>query len=1258
MKLSAKLRKRIMLAFILPAFCLVAGGGLLYIFAIYRFKDNLKFIVNKESKGKYAFDANEAKISLWHRSIRLRGSVLSYNPDSANSPVLYHVQIPEMYFSITSWKDLLLHQKVMVDSLAIIEPDIRILVNKETARKERRDFRPSDILTYLEKTLTHLNVRSFSLKDASFTYKKGNGAVPLHGDHISLSVSNFTHVNNEDSHLLGSDNISISILGRQHWTLPDGRHEIGFTQLKFDSKGQRFELDSFSFNQKADTGKGEIQIYADKFFFNSRHLPAIYQKGQLLLDTLICINPVLAVPGYTRDKNTKDSSERIVFKSDLFNFINIKYISVIDGELQVQTKDSRNKNVATRKANMSIFNLAVNPSQVPQISTDSIRLNLKKIEFTTKDSLYKLTIDEFAILRNDALFRNVKFGPTASNHSDKGAIFTAPSLLLKDINIADLLRKRINASVAELNRPSIEMFDKSNGTGFNTGSALKPSPQKLALFYQTLHNVSELIETRDFYVVKGVAHYKSAGTAPLDVSVENLDAHILLHQFFISDSLVDIKHAIPDLHIDDMNLVSRGLHMQVQNYRFSGTRRLSVGERAELSTAGGMELTGKNIHWNILDWDAFQKTKGIQIDSLHIDDLAIHMKQGTDGSRSPPDPSKSANGPGKDLPLIHIANLHIDNMAFNSDSGTGQAHFSAKNLNADDIRSAGRFLTWNKVGVNLYNLGMAGKMGKATIGDMAFSSNRESVIKGLEVESGSGQDYSRLSVPVVKLNVRFSSTDPRQLSILSLVAGNSSFRYIKAIGKDSISVKGVVHVRAKNIRAGKDSSKILEYEDVELGLTDIDLNKGKLKMELPEAYLHLSDGSFTKNEVRKPVLSSAVYLAWKDARLDDLADSAALSATGVSGSFKDAAFRLNSPAKITWQALAMKTTISKGRFHYAGKKVAADAAAFSWDPDANILQLRNFSVLPNESRDVTFNKARWQGDYLTIYGAALTIAGVRLGLMPGDSLVRINKLTLDDIALTASRDKRLPFRHGIEKPMPTKLVDAIPFPLKVDSIQIRHSSITYNEFSLGTQKWSTIPIKGINGYILNVSSRNNQRDTLRLLATGQLFDAYIHHFSYGESYGDPLSFFSAKTWFSSFDLAPFSQVSVPAAAVSVTRGRADTAYANWEGNKYATYGTMNFFYDNLRVRVLNKTDINKGGIGPTVKTWAINLLLPGERKRPSAIFFERDREKFIFNYWVKAQSSGLISTFGIKKNTTYAKLFQKKYKQYSLPENSMDQWMH
>ena len=1153
MNLSTKQRKRLLWALLIPVICLLAGGSILYFIVVHRFKEGVSYIINKESKGRYAFDASEAEFSLRHRSIRLKKAVL-YTPDTTSTNVWFTIEIPEIYFSLSSWRELLFHKKIMVDSLSIIEPYVDIHVHTTPTRKEHPGFRTSDILNYLELALARFNVHSFSLKDAAFSYQQGNTPFPFQGDHINLSVSNFTVVNNEDSHLLGSDKVSI-LLGRQHWKLPDGRHDIVFTRLSFDSKDQRFELDSFSFSRKAPVGKASIRLQADKFFFTSRHLPAIYQKEQLLLDSLLCINPVLSIPGYPVEKNNTDSAGNTRLKNDLFNFINVKFIAVTNGELLLQDKEGRTGKAATRKANLNIFNLAVHPAIDPYPSTDSIRIGLKNIGFITKDGLYKLTIDEFSFHRNDAIFSQVRFGPVQPRATDKTVEFTAPSLLLKNINIVELMRRRLKASAAELRQPLIVLNDKPKVTPAGTNPSQPPSNKKLALFYRTLHHISELINTPDFNIIDGAAHYRQTGYTPLDATVNNLNAHIFLNKFFDSDSLVDIKRAIPDLRIGKIHLLAGKTTVSANQFSFDGVHRHSLLKEVEIETTNGLQLKGENVYWHIFDWDVYQKSKDIQIDSLYADRLTFY--------RTTPNNS---------------------------------LHFNINDLRVSSLATANQFLTWATLKMNLSNIVFKTSGTTTVIHEANFDSDSGLLIKDLDWRSNKPQTTLHLSSPLIHVNAILSSTDPGRLPMASLLAPQLHIRYSKLTEKDTLEAESAANIRISHLL-------------------------------------------FTPGD--SPRLSAAIDLAWKEARLLYNKDSTALSFNGLSGFFKEDDFHWSPATKIDWRQLAGQATLSTGTANYKNKKITAAVTACSWDPASQSLRLGGFNVSPNESLENTFSKTRWQNDYILVKGKELTLSGIRFPPEHQSFSIRVRKVSLDSVQLSASRDKRMPFRHGLEKPMPTKLINTIPFPVNIDSLSLHSTYITYNECSIATGRWSSIPIRDINGTILYLRNHNNEQDTLQVNATGRLFDGFIRHFLYRESYGDSLSSFSANTWFSAIDLTQFSQVSIPAAAISITGGHADTAWSTWQGNKYATFGTMNFWYNKLHVKVLNKSDSTKRGLLPTLETWLANLILPAQRKKSSAIFVQRDREKFVFNYWVKAQTSGLLSTFGLKSSRSYLRQYRR-----------------
>jgi len=1204
MKRSARLKKRFLLIFLLPAGCLLIAAGASDFLIHYRFRESISYLVARESKGRYAFKARDASISLWRGTVILKGSQLSCL-DTAGMEAWCNLRTPQIYCSLASWKALLFDKKLILDSIAIIgaSMDVHVVTHPEGPKPP---WHIVDLTEKLKTTLQHLNVHAFSLKDLSFTWHGPAGTEPLHTEHIDVSVSNFARFGRTDSHLLGSDEFSIS-LGREHWALAGGHQLIDFARLTFDSKGHRFAMDSFSLRQPADTARGEFRLTVPRFFFNSNRLPAVYEKDgqlQLLLDTLVCVNPLLSIPESTK-KNQGEAIQNAI-RQTIYRSINVRFVRVIDGRLLVRNKADLADNASTRKANLRIYNLTMDPYGPKPLVSDSLRMSFNNIEFLTRDSAYKLSIGEFAIRGDDALFKQVSYGPTVQGNG-KSVVFTAPLLWLRNIDLPDLMRKHIKATSAELIDPKITLTDnlppepKSGRAGDRIVAA-----RKLALFYRTLHNIHELIDAPDFRITGGAAGYIHTGKTPIDAQVVGLEAHILLNNFFGSDSLVAIKQAIPSCHIDKLTLNAAGLHLSVDQYGFEGIDRKSLSRLVRITTDDGWLIQAKNTFWNVLDWDRFEKTREVSIDSLHLDELMLHAPPAAadaKGSRIARREAATAHHYATaPFPVIRVHTLDLGALSFERSSPLAPIHFSGNDLHAANVRTEGHNVVWSHAIIRLQDIGLRTGQTNVDVKTALFDSDHGLAARDVRLTwaGREGGHPLELAVPTIHWLASLHSSDLAQFPLSSVTINEIPFKYTGLLKKDTFQVAGTV------------------------------------KLDLQKLQLY-------------PTLKAVADLSWKGTDIHLHSDSMTLDLKGVSGSLHDNAFTLatlNENSLLPW---LNRITIGHAALHYSTGKLIADAATSSWDPVAHTLRIAGFQIRPRLSREQTFEKARWQQDYVTTKGRALLLSGITLA--GGDRLtaVRIDKLTLDAVSVDATRDKHLPFHHGIEKPMPTKLIGKIPFDIRVDTALLINDSVTYNELSATTNRWTTVGITNIDGAIRNLATRDNTRDTLKFDARARLFDGYIRRFEYRESYGDSLSSFTAKTTLAAVDLKKFSEISIPAASVSITNGYVDTAWSTWQGNRYAAYGTMNFYFNKLRIKVLNKKDSLRRGVVPELETWAARILLPGSNKRTSEIFFERDREKFVFNYWVKTQASGILSALVREKQWNYRKRYDQLAPTYSLP---------
>lgn len=1264
---------------------LVIIAGTMYYVVTYRFKESLQLIVKKESGGKYILAARKSDFSIFDKKITLK-NVSLHSADTTNVQQHIDLSIPDVYFSFSSWRKLIFNRKLFIDSLSIRNPHFFIHIHKDSVTQSRQkgNFKLEDFLNFLQRTSQHLNAHSLSIDNLSFEYSKLNGPPPMVGQDINIRVSNFTKVDNNDNHVMASDSVTVSF-GRQHWIFPDGIHEMSFKQFVFSTGTQKAELDSFVYSRKITSDRPGIDIKGERFFFNSKHLPDIYQKAELNIDTLFCLNPSIVQTGNgakkTQQAVTSGAPARNIATHDthLFNRISVKFINVIDGVFHTRksTLDTATQSGA-RKSNAQIYHLVIDAKNNHRLTTDSILINLKDIQFYSKDSMFKLQIAGFRMKGKDALFNGVTYMPSEYNTSHRGVTFKAPELLLKDIDIGDLLRKKLHAQSAHLVKPFITVLNRAQSGNAKSLSAPKKSrAEKMNLFFRFLHHLNDLLDVDSFNLSKGRAAYTIQGEKPLQVSLENLNTTFLLNKLFESDSLVDIKHSIPNLQWGRLQLAGKQMKVAIANYRLDGRIRKNWADGLAVSLANGTNITGKNIYWEAFDWDVFEKTKDIQIDLLKIGSLIINTQPAPNHNRA--DTKKKT--PSKDLPVIRIGKLEVKKVDFSSVSSASKTAFNGSNLEIQNLGTQNHFFTWTHATADLSGISSVNKKGTVAIKSISLNTSNETMIHQVNYESQTDHGKTTIHLPLIKINSDIHSTDLSEASIHSLGSNDGNIKILSLSGQhseskskplklpslllqklnmkhlafnfqkvntgDTLNVDTHIDASAESIKTGTQAEQMATYKNILLQTSGISIHGKNMVANIPSAALHLQNGKLSdiKNEIS---LTTAIRFSTDAASVQYHKDSNTLRINKAGIAFEDKHFQFHKGQKFLLLQLISKTEASGENIFFKTKKTTIAANSFSLTGSKGAFTLKDFSITPNLSRAQSFAEAQWQNDYISIKGKTLGVEHFKFKENKKDSTLSIQKIMADGILLDVSRDKSIPFRHGIEKSMPTQLIQKIPVPLQIKSMELKNSTVSYHEFSVGTKNWSKIPLTNLNAHILNITNQPKHNDSLKIIADTKIFSNEIRNFRYSESYHDSLSGFTAGLNIAPMDLKAFSQFSKPLAAVSITNGQTDTVFSTWQGNKYASYGKMNFHYRNLRIKMYNKKDTTKRGLIPSLETFAANLILPNKKSKSSLIYFQRDREKFVFNYWIKTQVSGILSTMGIKKDKKYKKLLNENLQRFHL----------
>ena len=132
------------------------------------------------------------------------------------------------------------------------------------------------------------------------------------------------------------------------------------------------------------------------------------------------------------------------------------------------------------------------------------------------------------------------------------------------------------------------------------------------------------------------------------------------------------------------------------------------------------------------------------------------------------------------------------------------------------------------------------------------------------------------------------------------------------------------------------------------------------------------------------------------------------------------------------------------------------------------------------------------------------------------------------------------------------------------------------------------------------------------------------------------------TKLSRMNLLPLNQVLTPMGRINLLSGNNKALIFHLSGNDRQAIGEMFFRYNKLKFQIVSKDDLERVSFGNSLLSFFANRLVKSNnpsflRKRQGIIFFERDREKAIFNFWAKSILSGVISSVGVRNNRKHLK---------------------
>jgi hypothetical protein len=278
------------------------------------------------------------------------------------------------------------------------------------------------------------------------------------------------------------------------------------------------------------------------------------------------------------------------------------------------------------------------------------------------------------------------------------------------------------------------------------------------------------------------------------------------------------------------------------------------------------------------------------------------------------------------------------------------------------------------------------------------------------------------------------------------------------------------------------------------------------------------------------------------------------------------------------------------------------------------LQIKNFEYLPEYSRSVFVQKIAKEKDLFTIKIKSFTINAMNLGFKNDLFFFNANSILLDGVNANIYRNK-LPKDDLSKKSLYNTLLRKIKFPMKVDTLLVRHSKLVYEEeidfekgpsiltfdhFNLKANHiQSGFGLKKVPDLAIKINCLFMKNSPLRIHWTLNILD--------------PKDGFNLKGNIENFNIQSLSRFTRPYINTSFT-GVFKTFDFNITGNDKTSTGSAWLAYKDLKVTFYRKNKPNKEA---KIKTALANLIVKKDsdgRTKKAAIEIERIPEKSFYNF--------------------------------------------
>lgn len=293
----------------------------------------------------------------------------------------------------------------------------------------------------------------------------------------------------------------------------------------------------------------------------------------------------------------------------------------------------------------------------------------------------------------------------------------------------------------------------------------------------------------------------------------------------------------------------------------------------------------------------------------------------------------------------------------------------------------------------------------------------------------------------------------------------------------------------------------------------------------------------------------------------------------------------------------------------------------------------------------------YQSTWMRIENDSIRLQGIDFLKMINNGILNAKSLSIHKADFEIYRDKRVPFPEWQLKPLPQTAFNDLDFTVSIDSVKLIDSYISYLEQTDKTSSPGEVSFYNLDAKIINITNdsiRIARQPATNISATTRLYNKALINAQFQFDMLNPDQIHTYGVNVDSIDLTEFNRILVPTALTQIKTGKSKRIVMTARANENYSYGEMRFFYNDLKVQLLNPETETSKGLGNVLGSFFANTFIIRTNNpknfvlRKGDIFFERDEKRAIFNYWTKTFLSGVVSSIGATNNKKKIRKMQKQ----------------